>query len=72
MSQEELMEAFDQLDRDGSGTIEKSDFETILTNAGCSAEQVDEISKKCMAEGDTNKDGKITKEEFVEYIKSIN
>ena len=59
MEEERIAEAFQSIDRDGSGFIEKYELAEVL-GSSCTKAQIDEI----MEVADTNNDGKISYDEF--------
>jgi calcium-dependent protein kinase len=59
LEEERIAEAFQAIDRDGSGFIDKGEL-TVLLGKSCTEEQIDEIIKTA----DKNNDGKISYEEF--------
>ena len=65
-----LEEAFALLDRDGSGFIEKADVMSTMKTFSGGREVSEEQAEAEIAKGDTDKDGKISKEEFIAQMKS--
>ncbi|KAF7261555.1 hypothetical protein EG68_01199 [Paragonimus skrjabini miyazakii] len=60
LTPKELLQIFDDLDRDGNGVVTLSELERGLVDAGLSLESV----KHLMKELDLNEDGKITLAEY--------
>jgi len=63
-----LESAFDQLDADGSGYISAHDLKLILGKTGSSKAYV----KSLIDEADTNRDGKVSYDEFKQYLMKKN
>merc|ERR1712146_474478 len=59
----ELLAAFKKLDKDGDGQLDKEELKEALTCMGVSDEDIQTM----MDEADTDKDGKISKDEFLKY-----
>jgi calcium-dependent protein kinase len=59
LEEERIAEAFQSIDRDGSGFIDKDELKEVLGKS-CTEEQIDEIIRTA----DKNNDGKISYEEF--------
>ena len=59
MSQEELQQMFNQLDRDGDGKLSKSDLTTVATLEKLTPKEIDEVFTEVQPE-----DGTISFEEF--------
>ena len=63
-----LVELFKIFDRDGNGSIEKDELKTVMSDI--SGDHVsDEEVNDMLVEADTNKDGKLSKEEFLAMMK---
>ncbi|XP_023680220.2 plastin-1 isoform X1 [Paramormyrops kingsleyae] len=70
---EELREAFDKIDIDNSGYVSDFELQELFREASFSLPgfKVREIVEKFMAAADTNKDDKITFEEFVSMYQEL-
>lgn len=70
-----LDSAFDEHDKDKSGFIEKNELYECLVKLAKEAFKTNppkkEDADKVMTELDTNKDGKISKEEFRPFVKGV-
>ena len=66
MNEEKLKEAFKLFDADGSGKISRDEIEKVL-KLGSNSKEIDNI----MAKHDTNKDGEIDFNEFLDMMKEI-
>jgi len=64
LEEERIAEAFESIDRDGSGYIDKEKLKEILGET-CTIAQADEIIQAA----DKNSDGKITYDEFFEVFR---
>lgn len=64
LEEERIAEAFQSIDRDGSGYIDREDLRKIL-GASCTPDQIDEIVRMA----DKNKDGIISYEEFFDVFR---
>ena len=64
MEEERISEAFQSIDRDGSGYIDKDKLKEVLGET-CTAEQVDDIIKAA----DKNNDGRISYDEFFDVFR---
>ena len=64
----DLYKAFDLLDKDGSGALDRDEFVYVLENLGCNfrAWEIDEMVKEADADGN----GVVSREEFVEVMRS--
>lgn len=63
---EQLRQAFDACDADKDGALSKVELETLLMSIG--AQLDDDIVEKLMQAADSNADGKIQFEEFVQAV----
>jgi Ca2+-binding EF-hand superfamily protein len=61
-SEEDMKQAFDEFDVDGSGFIEPSEMAKVCEHLGVEPSQ--EKMDALLAEADTNGDGKVSFEEF--------
>ena len=59
---------FDAADSDGSGFMEETEGKRFLATAGCAAAELDYYWQDLVRTADVNKDGKISKDEFLTYI----
>ena len=66
LNEEKLKEAFKLFDADGSGKISRDEIEKVL-KLGSNSKEIDNI----MAKHDTNKDGEIDFNEFLDMMKEI-
>ena len=64
---DEALEAFKVLDKDGSGSISESELRQIMSNIG--EDITDEEIKEMMNEADLDGDGQVTFKEFAAIIK---
>lgn len=72
-----LSTSFDQCDTDKSGFLEKTEVIHVLEkyNASCPCKKanvdMDKQVKDFLVKADVNKDGKISKKEFIDYFKEV-
>ena len=59
---------FDVVDADGSGYLEEEEGKRFLSAAGCDDSELDYYWSDIVRTADANKDGKISKDEFLVYI----
>jgi len=59
----ELIAAFQKIDKDGDGQLDRDELKEALSGMGVNEEDVDAMIK----EADVDKDGKISKDEFLNY-----
>lgn len=64
LEEERIAEAFQSIDRDGSGFIDKDELKIVLGES-CTAEQIDDIVRAA----DKNNDGRISYEEFFDVFR---
>ena len=64
---DEALEAFKVLDKDGSGSISESELRQIMNNIG--EDVTDEEIKEMMNEADLDGDGQVSFKEFAAMIK---
>lgn len=65
IGEDRIAEAFDRIDSDDSGYISRQNLQDFLGDQ-CTKEQVDEI----MESADSNKDGRISYDEFLESFRN--
>merc|ERR1712096_318796 len=71
---EVVKKAFEGVDEDGSGFIEEKELKIVMTQVATDLgipEPSDDEVKDVLKELDTNKDGKISEEEFAVLIKQV-
>jgi len=72
-----LTEAFKVFDRDGNGTINSSELREVVTavyrnaNKPINMAEINSTSDEFLAQADTNSDGKIGRDEFVNFFEDI-
>ena len=67
-SETDLIKAFQIIDRDKSGSIDKQEFEFVFQNIGSKLtnEEIDEMIKQADVDGN----GEISQEEFINIMKT--
>ena len=58
---------FNLIDKDGSGYLEESEGKLFLSCVGCDVDELDYYWDDLLRTADANKDGKISKSEFMQY-----
>lgn len=61
---DKYLEAFDAIDEDGAGSISKSELTAILGGNDIP----DDVIDACLAKFDTDKDGTMDKEEYLDFV----
>eukprot|EP00727_Mastigamoeba_balamuthi_P011272 m51a1_g6768 putative troponin skeletal muscle-like (73) ;mRNA; r:107501-107827 len=63
--------AFSAWDKNGDGFIDRSEIMEVLKTAGVPANMIDQMAADVFAKADTNKDGRISFEEFQILMKTF-
>merc|ERR1712212_431373 len=69
-TEKRLREQFAKRDDDGNGQYDVKELTEVYMATGKTAEQAEQIAKNVMKRSDTNKDGKVTLDEYIAASKS--
>ena len=67
---ETFLTAFRQFDKNGDGYISKEEFNSVMKNTKSGLKLSDSDIQEMVQEADTDQDGKINYQEFVELLKN--